>query len=1156
MTAIQKDLRILVIEDNPGDFVLIEEYLTDVLNSPEITHSTTFKEAGDALKKNLLDVILLDLSLPDMSGESLVKNVVEIAGGIPIVVLTGYENQEFGLKTLGMGVADYLLKDEMSPFVLGKVIAYSMERNRIRQSLQASETKYRDIFNLSPQPMFLVDVENRTIADVNEAAVRQYGFSKQEFTGLHLKNIRPKETIPDFEEKITKIDNNTSGFFHSELKHQRKNGEVFDVELSTSDIYIEDKRMRMALAEDVTHKVQAENAILQKSKLLTANAEIASALINNDDWLEVLDQTFDIIGDAVEVDRVYYFENHTHPKTEKDLVSQKIEWSANRVEPQIDNPELQNLVQEEYSEIYSVLNKNEVFQAITSSFPDSKFKRSLESQNILSILAVPIFVDNDFYGFIGFDDCTTERTWSQEEIQYLRTIASNLSSAIQLRISTEEREMSERRFKALVQEGSDLIGILDREFRFKYISPSIGKDHKAYLGVKAIDLVHPDDAERVEKSLNGIKTQKRVFIEPYRLKDKAGNYHWVETILTDLLDEPAVMGFVANSRNVSEHIRREEKLKELSLVASKTNDSVIITGPEGKITWVNDAFEKLTGYSFNEVKGVKPGDFLQGDDTDPTTIERLSEAMRKKESVEETILNYSKSGESYWLDMRIDPIFDEEGNCKNFIAIERNVTDKIEKERELKKSLERYDIVSKATSDTIWDLDVQTDQMLYNSNIYNMFGYDRPEVKNVGSWWRKKIHPEDIHVVDKALAKVLKNGSERFQMEYRFQAADGSYKYIFDRAFVIKDEKGTPVRMIGAMQDVTHEIEEQEQLKLLESVVTNTNESVVITEAEPSDLPGRKIIFVNEAFTELTGYDKEFAVGKTLSFLNGPKTSQEERRKLRIAMEKYETAETKLLNYKKNGEQFWIRISMVPVIDNKGEYTHWVSIGRDITEEREYQSRIKASLDEKETLLAEIHHRVKNNLAVVSGMMQLQAFDSENKELQTKLFDSVARIKTMATVHELLYQSNSFSQLEFSDTLKKLVENISETLQKDGEIELDINCEHIKLNINQAIPAALIVNEVLTNAYKHAFSDKKKGKIEFKVAEKDQLVCIEITDNGIGIPKNKLSEGGSLGLHLITALTGQINGTNEYVNFGDGTTFKLEFERYDDKSGTGSAKLS
>jgi len=1155
MAAIQKDLRILVVEDNPGDFVLIGEYLNDALPSPEIIHVTTFKEAADALKENLIDVLLLDLSLPDKSGENLVKSITEISSAIPIVVLTGYENQEFGLKTLSMGVSDYLLKDEISPFVLGKVIAYSMERNRIRQSLQASESKYRDIFNLSPQPMFLIDVEKRTIADVNEATVRQYGYTKEEFIGLHLTDIRPEESVPDFQEKIKKIDENTSGYYHSKVKHQRKDGEVFDVELSTSEITIDGRRMRMALAEDITEKVKAEKNVRQKSDLLAANAKVTGALIKNENWLEALSKTFDLVGQAVEVERVYYFQTHPDPETGENLISQRIEWSCDQVEPQMDNPEIQNIKIEDYEEHFPKLQKNNVYQAIVKDIEDERLKSILEEQDIISILHIPVFVNGIFHGFIGFDDCTTERIWNQEEIQYLRTIASNISNAIQLRISTEEKEMSERRFKALVQEGSDLIGILDNEFRFTYVSPSVGKDFSSYVGQKAIELVHPDDAKRVKENLSDLKTEKRVFIEAYRLSDSKGNYYWVETILTNLLDEPAVEGYVANSRNVTEHIRREEKLRKLSLVASKTNDTVIISGPEGRITWVNDAFEKLTGYSFSEVKGLKPGDFLQGEDSDPKVIERLSEAMRKKAPIEETILNYSKSGERYWLNMRIDPIFDDEGNCKNFIAIKRDVTEKIEQERELKKSFERLNIVNKATSDTIWDFDIIDDNMIYNSNLQTMFGYDKTEIHNVKAWWRDKVHPEDFKLYKKTLDKVLKSDNERFQMEYRFQAADGTYKHIFDRAYIIKDESGKPIRMIGAMQDITHEIEEQEQLKLLESVVTNTNESVVITEAEPSDLPGRKIIFVNKAFTEFTGYDKEFAIGRTLSFLNGPNTSQEERLKLRTAMQKYEPAEAELLNYKKNGEEFWISISMVPVTDNKGRYTHWVSIGRDVTEERKYQSRIKTSLSEKETLLAEIHHRVKNNLAVVSGMMQLQAFESKNLNLQEKLNDSVVRIKTMASVHELLYQSNSFSQLDFSDTLTKLVENISATLQKDGEIKLDIDCEHIKLNINQAIPAALIVNEVLTNAYKHAFKEKSEGIIEFKVTENDQLVSIQITDNGVGIPDKKLSTGGSLGLHLITALTDQIEGESEYKNFGNGTLFTLEFKRQDEKIGSSNAKL-
>jgi two-component sensor histidine kinase len=190
-------------------------------------------------------------------------------------------------------------------------------------------------------------------------------------------------------------------------------------------------------------------------------------------------------------------------------------------------------------------------------------------------------------------------------------------------------------------------------------------------------------------------------------------------------------------------------------------------------------------------------------------------------------------------------------------------------------------------------------------------------------------------------------------------------------------------------------------------------------------------------------------------------------------------------------------------------------------------------------------------------MMQLQAFESENEDLQNKLYDSVVRIKTMATVHELLYQSQSFSKLEFSETLRKLVENISDTLQTSNEIETKIYCDPLKLNINQAIPASLIVNEVVTNIYKHAFGERKSGMIKFDLYEDEDLITIRIEDNGTGFKTDSSEESSSLGLHLIKVLSEQINATYVYKNKeeGRGAYFKLQFQRSHEQSGIGSANL-
>ncbi|PKD42849.1 PAS domain S-box protein [Rhodohalobacter barkolensis] len=724
-------------------------------------------------------------------------------------------------------------------------------------------------------------------------------------------------------------------------------------------------------------------------------------------------------------------------------------------------------------------------------------------------------------------------------------------------IAEQEIYESELRFRSLVQDSGDLIGILDENAFYTYVA----QNSEAILGIPAdhfiekhvSEFIHPDDLPRIAEIIGTIKNQQRFEIDPFRFRDGFGRWRWIETVITNSLDNPAINGYVVNSRDVTRQKEREEKLKDLSLVASKTTDVVIITDAEEKITWVNRAFEELTEYTLSEVEGKIPGDFLQGPDSSEETIATFRKAIDKHESVSSIILNYTKSGNPYWLEVNIDPILDESGNCTHFIAIERDVTDKIEKEITLRESLERYDIVSKATSDTIWDMDLSTGTMQYNNNIHNMFGFSVDEVENISDWWRNHIHPDDRAYVNQMFRKAITDRTERFQLDYRFRSRDGSYKYIFDRAFVMKDESGEPIRIIGAMQDITQEVEEQERLKLLESVITNSNDSVVISEGEPSDGPGREIIFVNKAFTKLTGYTKKDVESHTLEILNGPETDREKLALLGEQMNNKEISRMELLNYKKSGEKFWISLSSVPVFDNQNNCTHWVTIGRDITDEKRREKILKDSLKEKETLLAEIHHRVKNNLAIVSSLMQMQAMNSDSEELNRQLLESVLRIKSMAGIHEQLYQANDFTRLQFSDSLKNLTRNIIDTLQTDMDIELKIDIEPIELNINQSVPCSLLMNEVITNILKHGFEGRKKGIIQLKSHEEEEIVSIQVIDNGVGLPDDfETMKNSSLGLELIELLTEQLEGENRYYSNGTGTVFELCFKKTDIK-GSASA---
>ena len=265
--------KILVVEDNEGDAMLIEEYLREAIDTAILAFATTFEEAKRVLtsKGKTFDVIVLDLTLPDKFGEALIKEMSNLCQDTCLIVLTGYTDVEFGAKSLAFGVSDYLLKDEMTPTSLYKSILYSIERKQASDQLLESERRYKELFHLSPQPMFLYCLETDYILDVNEAAIDHYGYKRSEFLKMAMDTLKPRET--DKSSPIVQPDKTSdqkpfslSNIFH----HQKKNGEIIQVDLKGNQIEYLGKPAKIVLANDITdrmryvHAIEAQNNRLQE----------------------------------------------------------------------------------------------------------------------------------------------------------------------------------------------------------------------------------------------------------------------------------------------------------------------------------------------------------------------------------------------------------------------------------------------------------------------------------------------------------------------------------------------------------------------------------------------------------------------------------------------------------------------------------------------------------------------------------------------------------------------------------------------------------------------------------------------------------------------------------------------------------------------------
>jgi PAS domain S-box-containing protein len=262
MITSKKYFKFLVVEDNPGDFTLVEEFLSEEFSNPSIINASNFKQASQILQSEdaVFDLILLDLTLPDKSGQSLITEMLQIAS-CPIIILTGYADIDFSINSISQGILDYLLKDDLNATMLYKSITYAIERKKTIADLRESEKRYSDLFHASPQPMLVFDIETLLFIQVNNAAISHYGYNEEEFLGMTILDIRPPDEKLKPVETFDRMLNEKEDIHKGSFRHCKKSGDIIEVEIYSTPIVINNKKYRSVIAIDVTEKKSFDRAI-------------------------------------------------------------------------------------------------------------------------------------------------------------------------------------------------------------------------------------------------------------------------------------------------------------------------------------------------------------------------------------------------------------------------------------------------------------------------------------------------------------------------------------------------------------------------------------------------------------------------------------------------------------------------------------------------------------------------------------------------------------------------------------------------------------------------------------------------------------------------------------------------------------------------------
>jgi len=491
---------------------------------------------------------------------------------------------------------------------------------------------------------------------------------------------------------------------------------------------------------------------------------------------------------------------------------------------------------------------------------------------------------------------------------------------------------------------------------------------------------------------------------------------------------------------------------------------------------------------------------------------------------------------------------------------------------EIKESNERYDIVAKATSDTIWDWKIQEDYFIWNKGIEEVFGYKKEEVGNTSSWWFDRIHPEDSIKMSVRLYSFIEQKTEKWQDEYRFRCADGTYKFVFDRGFLVQDEHGTAIRMIGAIQDISKQKAEEQRLKLLETVVTQTKDAVMITETEKSYRTVPKIVFVNPAFTKITGYKPTEVIGKTPSVFMSKNSIVKVLPQISKALKDKKTFQFESFNTNKSGEGYWVNFIMLPITNQEGEHSHWVSIQRDITAEKKQEK-------EKEQLIRELtqnntdlkqfsyftSHNLRAPLSNLSGLLALledTPIDNPELELLLNGFKKSTQLlnETVNDLVKVIIIKDSPSMLREEVRIQDVFENVFSQLSFlissiQPVLKMDLDAAPT-LHVNKAYLESILLN-LFTNSLKYHATDRAL-KISITSKETADGIALQFKDNGIGIDmernKDKIfglyqrfhnyPDSKGLGLYLVKSQIESMGGSIIVDSKVDkGTTFTLLFSK-------------
>jgi len=654
-----------------------------------------------------------------------------------------------------------------------------------------------------------------------------------------------------------------------------------------------------------------------------------------------------------------------------------------------------------------------------------------------------------------------------------------------------------------------------------------------------IESVHPDDYDNIfDIYQSALKSQKPFQIE-YRLRSADGSYYWVlDYGVPKFTTNGLFDGYAGCCVDISGYKKAEESFGEFDEIFQK----ILNTIPQF-ICW-KDINSEYRGCNKNyaDFAGIYDTRSIIGKtDFDLPWMKSQAEQfiMSDRKTMETNnaeyhIIEHVFNGEEreIMLNSNRVPLHDKYGNVNGILVSSEDITNREQMIDDLRQSEEKYRLLHENAGIGIG----------YYKPDGTVISFNRLAAKNMNGSPEDFIGKSIYDIFPKAEAEfyhnrikksVLSEYSDVYEDSISLPSGDKYFLSTFTRIIDFNNNI-SGVQIIS--QDITDQKQSEYELRKLSIAVDQSPACIVITGKDGT------IEYVNPKFVELTGYTVEEAIGNNPKILQSGKTPDAQYKQMWDTILSGRVWRGNFINKKKNGELYVESAIIAPIVNDHGGIKNFIAVKEDITERTRAEEKVNDLLAEKEFLLKEVHHRIKNNMNTIKGLLTLQIMAAKDSSAIVPLKDAESRVQSMITLYDRLYCTENYRELPVKDYLERLAEEIINSFPNREIVEIKIEIEDFILNVQMLSPLGIIVNEILTNIMKHAFTGRESGLITLTASLQDNHPKIVIADNGVGIPESISFENSKgFGLELAGMLTEQIGGSIR-IERGEGTKFVVEFD--------------